>query len=264
MRIRNSTKALAVIAAALTCDRADAFFHLWRFSEFFSNADGSVQFVELFTTGTGEVFAQGSQIRSASTNKTFTFPSNLSGSTTNKRLLIATPNFGSLTGAVMPDFTLPSTSFFNPASDTLTLIAGSPVDSRTITSLPTDGVTSRIYPSNTLATNSPTNFAGATGSVNLAPPPSPTGDYNRNGVVDAADYVAWRDTLGQNVSMGTGADGSGNGSVDAADYDFWRARFGNMAPGIASGAAVAEPVTVALFLVGLSALLPPLARRRAA
>jgi hypothetical protein len=195
-------------------------------------------------------------------NKTFTFPSNLSGSTGNKRLLIATPNFSSLPGAVTPDFTLPSTSFFNPASDTLTLIAGSPVDSRTITSLPTDGVTSRIYPTNTLATNSPTNFAGTAGSVNLAPPPSPTGDYNGNGTVDAADYVVWRDTLNQTVSMGTGADGSGNGTVDAADYNYWRARFGKIVPGIARGTSIPEPLAAALLLLGVAAFVPPFGRRR--
>ncbi len=40
------------------------------------------------------------------------------------------------------------------------------------------------------------------------------GDYNHNGVVDAADYVLWRDTLGQSVTAGTGADGNGDGTVN--------------------------------------------------
>ena len=32
------------------------------------------------------------------------------------------------------------------------------------------------------------------------------GDYNANGVVDAADYTVWRDSLGQ-TGMGLAADG---------------------------------------------------------
>jgi phospholipase/lecithinase/hemolysin len=51
------------------------------------------------------------------------------------------------------------------------------------------------------------------------------GDYNRNGAVDAADYVVWRDALGQ---MGTGlaADGNGDRQIDAEDYNIWRTSFG--------------------------------------
>jgi hypothetical protein len=239
--------AFAAMAAIFTTPAAHAFFHLWRFSEFFSNADGSVQFIELRSTSGGENFAQGAQIRSASTGKTFTFPSNLVGSTFNKNLLIATSGFGTLPGGVTPDFTLPSANFFNPAGDTMTLFAGSPVDTKTFSSIPTNGMQSRVYPSNTIATNSPTNFAGATGSVNLAPPPSPTGDYNGNGQVDAADYVVWRNTLNENVTAGQGADGNASGTIDDADYEFWRARFGNMVPAAANAASVPEPTTTVLL-----------------
>ena len=81
-----------------------------------------------------------------------------------------------------------------------------------------------------------------------------TGDYNGNGVVDAADYVLWRKSLGQS-GAGLAADGNGNGVVDAPDYDFWRARFGNVvAPGAGVGeiaAAVPEPATAMLLLAGL-------------
>lgn len=77
-----------------------------------------------------------------------------------------------------------------------------------------------------------------------APPPSTTGDYNLNGVVDAADYVVWRDTLSQTVSpLGSGADGNANGTIDSGDFDLWRGRFGNTV-GIGtevSGFAVPEP-----------------------
>jgi hypothetical protein len=247
--------ALACVAGTLTCTPASAFFHLWRFSEFFSNADGSVQFVELRVTSNGESFSQGAQIRSQSTGKTFTFPSNLSSNlTANKNLLIATTGFGSLPGGVTPDFTLPSANFFNPAGDTMTLFAGSAIDTKSFASVPTDGIMSRIYPSNTLATNTPTNFAGTSGSLNLAPPaPSPTGDYNANGQVDAADYVVWRETQSQAVTAGQGADGNANGTIDQGDYDFWRARFGNSVPAASGASSVPEPAAITLVwaLVGL-------------
>ncbi len=61
------------------------------------------------------------------------------------------------------------------------------------------------------------------------------GDYNQNGVVDAADYALWRNTLGQEVAAFSGADGNGDGTIAQGDYDFWRARFGNSVAG--SGAA---------------------------
>jgi hypothetical protein len=51
------------------------------------------------------------------------------------------------------------------------------------------------------------------------------GDYNKNGLVDAADYVVWRDTEGQAVPRGSGADANGNQTVDAADYAIWAQRF---------------------------------------
>ena len=80
------------------------------------------------------------------------------------------------------------------------------------------------------------------------------GDYNGNGVVDAADYVVWRNTLGAGVAAFSGADGSGNGLVDQADYDLWRSRFGTvLGPGAGSGAgasanaAVPEPSTMLLL-----------------
>ena len=47
------------------------------------------------------------------------------------------------------------------------------------------------------------------------------GDYNLNGVVDAADYTVWRNTLGQ-VADGLAADGNASGTIDAGDYDVWK------------------------------------------
>jgi hypothetical protein len=91
--------------------------------------------------------------------------------------------------------------------------------------------------------------------------PSPSGDYNGNGVVDAADYVVWRETLNMSANpAGSGADGNKSGMIDPGDYTYWRARFGNPVSGFAAGANVPEPagVTTCLFV----AMLAYLRRRR--
>jgi hypothetical protein len=71
----------------------------------------------------------------------------------------------------------------------------------------------------------------ATGSALL-------GDYNRNGNVDAADYVMWRKTLGTiGLPAYSGADGDGDTIVDQDDYGVWRGNFGQPFSGAGSGAA---------------------------
>jgi len=90
------------------------------------------------------------------------------------------------------------------------------------------------------------------------------GDYNGNGVVDAADYTVWRDTLGQSGS-GLAADGDGNGVVDSGDYDVWKTNFGQHAgsgTGASANAAVPEPSTWALLMFGAAG--SRLRRRRGA
>jgi hypothetical protein len=89
-----------------------------------------------------------------------------------------------------------------------------------------------------------------------------TGDYNRNGVVDAADYVLWRNTLNQSGS-GLAADGSGNNFIDAQDYSIWRSNFGNTG-GSGSGGGLSEmgvPEPGALALVFSIAVAARLRRR---
>ncbi len=84
-------------------------------------------------------------------------------------------------------------------------------------------------------------------TLNAAAPGGVPGDYNNNGVVDAADYVLWRNGGPlQNEVASTGV-------VDGADYDAWRARFGNTSgsgSSLSAGAAVPEPGTLALWMVG--------------
>ena len=52
--------------------------------------------------------------------------------------------------------------------------------------------------------------------------PGMAGDYNANGVVDAADYVAWRNAS----PTATLPNDSTPGVVDSSDYATWKANFG--------------------------------------
>jgi hypothetical protein len=86
------------------------------------------------------------------------------------------------------------------------------------------------------------------------------GDYNGNGVVDAADYVIWRDHLNQNFTL---QNDTTPGTVTQADYNVWRSNFGASAGSgsglLADGSAVPEPSASVLFLACSVAL--PFCRR---
>lgn len=95
----------------------------------------------------------------------------------------------------------------------------------------------------------------------LPPPELLEGDYNQNGVVDAADYIIWRKSVG---SSNLAADGTGDNQVNGDDFDYWRQRFGASSGG-RSFAGVPEPS--AFVMLGLVAALwrvPGRARRQAA
>jgi hypothetical protein len=83
-------------------------------------------------------------------------------------------------------------------------------------------------------------FGRANADTSIDAVPGASGDYNRNGVVDAADYVLWRKTQGTMTATAyAGADGSGNKSVGSEDYTVWRSHFGQTitpaGPGSGSG-----------------------------
>ncbi|HEY4233330.1 MAG TPA: endo-1,4-beta-xylanase [Lacipirellulaceae bacterium] len=94
-------------------------------------------------------------------------------------------------------------------------------------------------------------------NLNLGP-----GDYNFDGVVNAADYTVWRDTLGSMTDLR--ADGDGDGMVDSGDYNFWAGKFGTVyvAGGAGAVAAVPEPNTLALLTSGGTAALLLCRRKR--
>jgi hypothetical protein len=86
-----------------------------------------------------------------------------------------------------------------------------------------------------------------------------TGDYNGIGVVDAADYTVWRDTVGSTTNFA--ADGNNDHHIDQADYDWWVGKFA--AAGSASStpaSTVPEPNTI--LLAGVALLFLPRLRRQ--
>ncbi len=97
-------------------------------------------------------------------------------------------------------------------------------------------------------------FAGTTAQLNALLVHNVPGDYNHDGVVDTADYIVWRNSVGSSVNLA--ADGNNNELVDAGDYTFWRSHFGQTAgSGSGSGAdlsqsTVPEPATVFLLSIG--------------
>jgi hypothetical protein len=92
--------------------------------------------------------------------------------------------------------------------------------------------------------------------------PSLPGDFDRNGVVDSADYVFWRKNIGKHVVQYNAADGNGNGIIDQFDFDIWRAHF-NSPPSSGTSAAIPEPATIwALVVAGGTSVLLSFSRRK--
>lgn len=252
LAVRSLPKVFAAVALLVLLSNgsptARAAFHLFYIQEAYSNADGSVQFIELFTNFDSQQFLTFSG-GIASNEHTFTFPTDSPAPSGGHAVLLATAGFAALPGGATPDYTIPA-NFFDPAGDTLDFAGGT--DSKSFTSMPTDGTHSLNFvgqfSASTVDVNSPRNYAGQGGSLS-AGPPAVAGDYNGNGVVDMADYVLWRNggPLQNEVSS--------TGTVDAADYAAWRARFGNTSGAgsdLGAGTNVPEPMAIGVILGALA------------
>ncbi len=168
--------------------------HTWDVNEVFSNHDGTIQFVEIReANGTpGEVNVGGRLVSADGTGNGFNIASSVSAPTTNKHLLFATAAFAALPGAPTPDQIIPAgmVPFFNINGDT---VRYNPYDAFTFGPVPVDGINS-MNDGGIVAANSPTNYAGATGSVDAGGPPVP-GDFDGDGDFDIDDYENYADCL---------------------------------------------------------------------
>lgn len=170
-------------------NQAEAFVHAWQIREVFSNDDGTIQFIEIYnnTALTGEVLLDGATFTTNA--NVHTFSGNLVIPTDFKSFLMATSGFAALAGAPAPDYTIVD-NFFNINGDTLIFTEGT-FTYRTLTfgsgQLPIDGVLSlnRNLTTGVLttATNSPTNFAGSSGSV-VAPLADPIPETIQKGTIE--------------------------------------------------------------------------------
>jgi hypothetical protein len=80
-------------------------------------------------------------------------------------------------------------------------------------------------------------------------------DFNGDGVVDAADYTVWRDSLGATgLEPYTFGDADGDGTVTEADFAVWRRQFGETFDvGFPlQSLAVPEPAAGTMLLVGVA------------
>jgi hypothetical protein len=162
------TFASAVLLAALALP-AHAAFHLFRITEVYSNADGTLQYVMLRemsgTNGEDQWFGNKLETTNAAgVKKQLTFNKNLaSSSTASRSVLIATTGFQAL--GITPDYTIPDR--FVPTDGGKIEYAGS-TDEITIAALPVDGATA-INRNGGAVTPAPKNFANTTIAVTAAP-----------------------------------------------------------------------------------------------
>ncbi|MGL4513023.1 MAG: hypothetical protein ACRCT8_08005 [Lacipirellulaceae bacterium] len=109
-------------------------------------------------------------------------------------------------------------------------------------------VTSGLISSSGALAVSTVNVGGTNYTQVAVAAPVLLGDYNNNGVVDAADYTVWRDGLGGPSSVLNGR-GSGAATVVQADYDLWVANYGRAG---SFATAIPEPLSAAILTVGLA------------
>jgi hypothetical protein len=174
---------LGLIAALVAISASSqATFHLWRITQLYSNADGTVQFIELTALASGQQYLTGHTIKSSqgATTHSYTFTMGLPGDSADmsdggygygmmvtgfKSIVIGTQGFAAM-GVVTPDYIVPN-GFLFTTNGTVNWGEGSDVFS--YAALPTDGRLALMRAGNT-DVNSPKNFNGEMGTVNLASP----------------------------------------------------------------------------------------------
>ncbi|SDX12213.1 calcium-binding protein [Nitrosomonas oligotropha] len=139
-------------------------FHVFHINEVYSNAAGTVQFIEFVGDANDQDEWAGHTITSTDdvTTHTYNIATNLpSEATLNKSVLVATQGFADL-GIVTPDYIIPNGFLFiGHGTVTFPGMIGGKI---TYAGLPTDGIKS-LNPDSSSGINSPTNFSGKTGSV---------------------------------------------------------------------------------------------------
>jgi hypothetical protein len=162
--------ALLLGIAMLAARPAAASFHLWDVSEVYTNADGSVQFIEFFTTFGSQQFLIEHQIQALTEGvpeSIYTIPANLplgqGESTANRHFVFASGDFEADFG-IAPDYAWTGAlSFINVGTNDSVALIGA--DALALAALPTDGTLALLGDGATTAAPTPTNFAGEVGTL---------------------------------------------------------------------------------------------------
>ncbi len=181
VRLSCAYRAVVLLLSAVP-GMAAAHSHLWRITEIFSDATGTVQFVEMCeccgSNIEGHLFTDFTFLDTDA--KRYFFPSDIGTDpdiSANECVLTASQAFADLPGAPTPDYLLDPNLlpfFFDPDADTVTYgreIADYSVIPVPIGAIPTDGVTSLhldFSGNPSLGVNNPTNFSGETGEINVS------------------------------------------------------------------------------------------------
>jgi hypothetical protein len=175
-KVKIALSGFALVSALFWTTSGQAASHQWRISELFTNADGTVQFIEMkeIAGATQEWGLKDKWLLVVGAARQYTFRSDLTGNTAGRNLLLGTQGFKDTPGAPTPDIVIPD-GFLPLGSDVLEYWMYS---AATINfgPLPVDGVTSYNIaypisgPTGTNAVNSPTNYAGESGSIDLTVP----------------------------------------------------------------------------------------------
>ena len=158
---------------------AHADFSTWEISEVYSNADGTIQYIEFyewngqnaqgsFTSKSVETFISGACPNCFSAR--YLFPNDPGGSiTANKHALMATAGFQNLLGSVTPDFIMPDNFIDLSVVVSIKLSTFTPIIFA-VGDIPSVGNLAYYPAGPSTGATSPTNFAGDVGNIDLPEP----------------------------------------------------------------------------------------------
>jgi len=212
-------------------------FHVFHINEIYSNAAGTVQFIEFTGDANDQHEWAGHTITSTNgvNTNTYKFNTNLPNETTiNKSVLVATQGFADL-GIVTPDYIIPNGFLFTASG--IVNFPGMNGGSLTYATLPTDGVRS-LNPDSSTGINSPTNFAGITSTV-------PSNIFSGTDGADNLIGTSGNDFLlaagGQDILNGTGGNDTMSGGLGADTAIFSSSRANYSILGTSSGFSISGP-----------------------
>lgn len=92
-------------------------------------------------------------------------------------------------------------------------------------------------------------------TLTLDPAVEDDADFDADGDVDGADFLAWQRGLGETGTAVLGdGDANGDTNVDAADLEIWKTQFGDGGTAVVAAAAIPEPSAALLALAAAACL----------